>query len=87
MKHHNSTQEVLKHLKEIVIPYVEAERKKIENPDQFSLLIWDVFQGQKTEEVTSLLRENNVVNEYVPNNMTADFQVLDLIISNWVKVS
>ena len=87
MKHHNSTQEVLKHLKEIVIPYVEAERKKFENPDQFAPLIWDVFQGQKTEEVTSLLRENNVVNEYVPNNMTADFQVLDLIVSNWVKVS
>ena len=27
-KHHNNTQEVLKHFKEIVIPYVEAERKK-----------------------------------------------------------
>ena len=29
MKHHNNTQEVLEHLKEIVIPYVEAERKNI----------------------------------------------------------
>ena len=28
MKHHSNTEEVLKHLKEIVIPYVEAERKK-----------------------------------------------------------
>ena len=33
MKHHNTTQEVLKHLKEILIPYVEAERKKIGSPD------------------------------------------------------
>ena len=43
MKHHGNTQEVLKNLKEIVIPYVKAERKKIGNPDQFPLLIWDIF--------------------------------------------
>ena len=49
MKHHSKTEEVLKHLKEIVIPYVEAERKKNRNSDQFALLIWDVFRGQKTE--------------------------------------
>ena len=36
MKHHSNTLEVLKHLREIVIPYVEAERKKIGNPDQFA---------------------------------------------------
>ena len=35
--------------------------------------------------MTSLLRENNVVYEYVPNNMTACFQVLDLPVSKWVK--
>ena len=45
MKHHSNTQEVLKHLKEIVIPYVEAERKKTGNPVQFVLLIWEVFRG------------------------------------------
>ena len=32
-----------------------------------------------------MLRENNVVYEYVPNNMTAGFQVLDLPVSKWVK--
>ena len=85
MKHQSNTQEVLKHFKEIAIPYVEAKRKKIGNPDQFTLLIWDVFWGQKTEEVTSLLRKNKTVYEYVPNNMTADFQVLDLIVNKWVK--
>ena len=59
--------------------------KKIGNSDQFALLIWDVFRGQKTEEVTSLLRENKIVYKYVPNNMTADFQVLDLAVNKWVK--
>ena len=35
--------------------------------------------------MTSLLRENKIVYEYVPNNMTTDFQVLDLIVNKWVK--
>ena len=35
--------------------------------------------------MTSLLRENKIVYEYVPNNMTADFQVFDLTVSKWVK--
>ena len=84
-KYQSNTQEVLKHLKEIVIPSVEAETKKIGNPDQFELLIWNVFRGQKTEEVTSLLRENKISYEYVPNNMAADFQVLDLTVNKWIK--
>ena len=44
-----------KHLQEIVIPYVNEERKKIGDADQYALLIWDVFRGQRTEAVTSLL--------------------------------
>ena len=32
-----------------------------------------------------MLRENKIVYEYVPNNMTVDFQVHDLTISKWVK--
>ena len=59
--------------------------KKIGNLDQFSFLIWDVFGGQKTEEITSYLRENKIAYECVPNNMTANFQVLDLTVNKWVK--
>ena len=32
-----------------------------------------------------MLRENKIVYEYVPSNMTADFQVLDLTVNKWVK--
>ena len=84
IKHHSNSEEVLKHLEEIVIPYANAEREKLGNPEQFVLLIWDVSRGQKTDEVTSLLTENNIY-EYVPNNMTADFQVLDITVNKWVK--
>ena len=31
IKHYSNTQEVLKHLEEIVTPYIDAERKKLEN--------------------------------------------------------
>ena len=81
MKHHSNTQEVLKHLKEIFIPYIKAKRKKNGNPDQCAPLIWDFFRGQKTEEVTSLLREIKIVYEYVPNNMTTNFKILDLAVN------
>ena len=74
-----------KQLNQIVIPYVNKEREKMGNLDQYALLIWDVFRGQKTNEVTSLLQENKIFNEYVPNNMTSDFQVLDLTVNKWVK--
>ena len=32
-----------------------------------------------------MLRENKIVYEYVPNNMTSNFQVLDLTVNKWVK--
>ena len=32
-----------------------------------------------------MLRENKIVYEYVPNNMTVDFQVYDLPINKWGK--
>ena len=84
-KHYSNTEEVIKHLQEIVIPYVNEERKKIGDADQYALLIWDVFRGQKTEAVTSLLKEKKIWNEYVPKNVTDYFQVLDLTVNKWVK--
>lgn len=68
----------------MTIPYVDAEKKK-GNPDQFAVLIWHVFWGQKLDEMSSLLRENKIVYEYVPNNMTFDFEALDVTVNEWVK--
>ena len=84
-KHYSNTKEVFKYLLEIVILYVNEERKKIADADQYVLLIWYVFRGQKTEAVTSLLQEQKILNEYVPNNMTDYFQMLDLTVNKWVK--
>ena len=84
-KHYSNTEEVCKQLKEIVIPYVQEEREKMGDLEQFALFIWDVFRGQKTEKVSTLLRENKILFEFVLNNMTPYFQVLDLIVNGWLK--
>ena len=60
-------------------------RGKLNKPDQYALLIWDVFRGQQTEKVGELLEANKILYEFVPNNMTADFQVLDLTVNGWLK--
>ena len=80
---YSNTEEVIKHLQEFFLPYVNEERKKIGDADQYALLIWDVFRGQKTEAVTSLLQEQKILNEYAPSNITDYFQVLDL--NKWMK--
>ena len=38
-KHSSNTEEFIKHLQEIVMPYVNEKRKKIGDADQYALLI------------------------------------------------
>ena len=82
--HYNNTEESIKLLREIGVPYVEKIRAKLDDPKQSALLIWDVFRGQKTESV-EVLKENNIHNEYIPNNMTNYYQPLDLMTNKWAK--
>lgn len=60
------------------------KKERLQNPDQFALLIWDDFRGQKKEMVT-LLEENRLLREYIPSNMTDYFEVLNLTVNKWVK--
>ena len=83
--HYSNTEESIKLLKEIVVPYVEKIRAKLDDPKQSALLIWDVFRGQKTESVIEVLKENNVHTEYTQNNMTSYYQPLDLMTNKWAK--
>ena len=84
-KHFSNTQESIKFLKEIVIPFVDKKRSELKNPSQAALLIWDVFRGQKTTPVLDILKENNIVTEYVPNNMNNYYQPLDCTTNKWAK--
>ena len=84
-KHFSNTQESIKFLKEIVIPFVDKKRSELKNPSKAALLIWDVFRGQKTTPVLDILKENNILTVYVPNSMTNYYQPLDCTTNKWAK--
>ena len=67
------------------IKVIEKQRQELEKPNQAALLIMDVFRGQMTEEVTSLLHDNNVLLVRVPSDMTHLFQPLDLTVNGHCK--
>ena len=77
-KHFSNTEESVKIIKKVLLPYIEDQRKKLGKPNETALLTMDVFRGQITDDVTSLLTEHNVNVVLVPNNMTHLFQPLDL---------
>ena len=83
--HFSNTEESIKIINEIVIPYVKRERENLENGSLPALLILDVFRGQMTSEVTNLLLKNNIFIVTVPNNMTHLFQPLDLAVNGHCK--
>jgi len=67
-KHFSNTTESVKLLKEIIIPYVEKERKaKGLGEDHKALVVMDVFTGQMTSEVTDVFRKTTYwLQTYLP---------------------
>ena len=61
--HFSNTEESIKLIEEVVVPYVDKVRAELNNPIQPALLIWDVFRGQKTEAVLKVLKENIIETE------------------------
>ena len=72
-KHFSNAMESIKLINEIIIPYVQSQRKEIGKPKQATLVIMDVFRGQITDAAIFLLRDNNIHYVLVPNNMTQLF--------------
>ena len=67
-------------------PYVQKRKVEPNLPeDQKTILILDVFKGQITDKVTKFIKANNCVIVHVPNNMTDQFQPLDLYLNGHVK--
>ena len=85
-KHFSNTEESLKFLDEIIIPFIIEERSKCNLPDnQKALMIMDVFTGQMTAEVLRRYEENNILIVNVPRNMTKYYQPLDLTVNGYSK--
>ena len=67
----------------MLFPYVEKRKVELKLPeDQKVMVILDVFKGQITDKVTKFIEENNCMIVHVPNNMTDQFQPLDLNVNN-----
>ena len=59
----------------MILPYVMQVRMKAGTPDQYVLVIIDVFKGHTRERLHSLLEENIV---FVPSNCTDILQPINL---------
>ena len=77
-KHFSNAMESIKLINEIIIPYVQSQRKELGKPKQAALVIMDVFRGQITDNVIPLLRDNNIHYVLVPTQL---FQPLDLTVN------
>ena len=85
-KHFSNTQESLKLLDEIIIPYVEKERETLNlDKNQPALLIINVFSGQVTKPIIDKTTENNIKLVKVPANMNRLFQPFDLTVNGAAK--
>ena len=83
--HFSKAIESIKLIYEIIIPYVQSQRKELSKPKQATLVIIDVFQVHITDDVISPLRGNNIHYILVLINMTELFQPLHLTINKHFK--
>ena len=80
-KHFSNTNESLKLINEIILPYKKEQRKKLDDENQAALLIIDVFRVQMTDPVTKDLKNNNIILMRISPNMTHIYQPLDLTVN------
>ena len=84
--HWSNDSKAIQHLQIVLFPYVEKRKVEPKLPeDQKAMLTFDVFKGQITGKVTKFVEENNCGIVHVPNNMTNQFQPLDLNVNGHAK--
>ena len=86
--HWTNKLKAIQHLQMVVFPYVKERKVELKLPEhQKAMLMFDVFKAQVTDKVTKFFEENDCVIIYVPNNMTDQFQPLDLSVNGHAKAS
>ena len=80
-KYFSNTNESLKLINEVTLPYVKEQRKILGDKNEAALLITDVFRGQMTNPVTQALKNNSIILVKIPPDMTHIYQPLNLIVN------
>ena len=84
---HWSNEETMKlYIDKIILPYVQSKRKELKLSEDYpALAIFDVFKGQQTGNVTSILEKNNIYAVNIPANCTDKLQPMDLSVNRAAK--
>ena len=80
-KHFSNTNESLKLINEVTLPYEKEQRKLLGYKNEAALLIIDVFRGQMTNPVTQALKSNSIILVKIPPDMTHIYQPLNLTVN------
>lgn len=84
--HWSNEQTMKSYLQKIMIPYIETKRKELGLPNNYpSLVIFDNFKAQCTDDLLALLTENNIHYMFIPANCTDRLQPLDLSVNKAAK--
>ena len=84
--HWLNEQTMKSYLQKIMIPYIETKRKELGLPNNYpSLVIFDNFKAQCTDDLLALLTENNIHYIFIPANCTDRLQPLDLSVNKAAK--
>ena len=84
--HWSNEEKMKEYLKEIIIPYVQQKRQMLGlPPNHAALALFDVFKGQQTESITSILETNNIIVVPIPANCTDRRQPMDLSVNKAAK--
>ena len=77
---------MIDYLNKILFPYIAQKKQQLQlNTNHPSLVIFDRFRGQCTDQVLSLLTANNVHLLIVPANCTDRLQPLDISVNKAAK--
>ena len=84
---HWSNEETMKmYLHNIIFPYLRGKKDELGLAQEYpSLLLFDNFNGQCTEELLKLIDDNNINTVIIPANCTDRLQPLDLSVNKAVK--